>query len=306
MTLNPGPTEAREAADCAVCGAPTPAQPWAVVQGFNLVRCPGCGVRRVSPRLTPAGLQAYYDADYWRSTDSVTRGYFDYPGDEANIRRTFRRRLAWLERRLGPGRGRSLDVGCAYGFLVDEARTRGWDAHGLEWSAHAVEHAPAAVRGRIERGSLATISAAPGTCDLVTLWDYLEHSPDPRADLSAVARLLKPGGWVSLIIPDAGSLLARVQGPRWEEYKKPQEHLYFFTFRQLARLLRELGFEVRDRQWAGKYASLAFACSRFKPGDGWIHPLACAAGAVLRGLGQAEAVWYINPRDKRHVLARKK
>jgi len=304
--VTPGPAGAeRESVPCSVCGTPPPTHVWAVVQGFALVRCPRCGVRRVSPRLTAQALRAYYDAAYWKSRDSVCRGYFDYAGDEDNIRRTFRRRLAWLDRRTGVRRGRALDVGCAYGFLVAEALAAGWDARGLEWSEHAVAGAAAEVRPRIELGTLTGAEREAGTWDLLTLWDYLEHSPDPRADLTAAARLLKPGGWISIILPDAGSLLARIQGPRWEEYKKPQEHLYFFTYAQLARLLAELGFTVQARHWAGKYASVAFACSRFKPEDGWIYPLACAAGTILGAVGLAERVWYVDPRDKRHVLARK-
>jgi SAM-dependent methyltransferase len=220
----------REIVACCVCGAEPPDVPEFVIQTFPIVRCPRCGVRRVSPRLTPGALRQYYDAGYWKSPDSVMRGYFDYAGDEANIRLTFKRRLQRIQRHTKSA-GRWLDVGCAYGFLLLEAQNAGWEVGGVEWSEHAATHAPEAVRARIKVGSLLQADWPENHWDVVSLWDYLEHSQNPKADLEKAAKLLKPGGWLSVIIPDPGSWLARWMGARWEEYKKPQEHLYFWRFR---------------------------------------------------------------------------
>ncbi len=293
----------REAVPCSVCGEQPPVRPAFESKGFRIVRCPRCGVLRVSPRLTANALKAYYGPAYWKSGDSVARGYFDYLGDEANIRRTFQRRWQWLGKRL-PRAGRLLDLGCASGFLLDEARRAGWDAVGVEWSEHARANAPAAVRSRIA-ASLAELKLADASVDCVTAWDYLEHSQDPAAELETWARLLAPGGWLSVIIPDAGSWLARLLGPRWEEFKKPEEHLYFFTGRQLERLLARLGLRVLGRRYEGKYASLKFAFSRFKPGDGPLHGASRLAGKLARALGLEDRVAYVNPFDKLHVVAQK-
>lgn len=295
--------EPREAVPCSVCGEQPPARPAFESVGFTIVRCPRCKVLRVSPRLTTSGLKAYYGPDYWQSGDSVERGYFDYRGDEANIRRTFQRRWQWLARDL-PSAGRLLDLGCACGFLLDTARSAGWDVSGVEWSEHIRIHAPAAVRSCIA-ANLADLRLADASLDCVTAWDYLEHSQDPRQELEAWARLLKPGGWMSLIVPDAGSWLARLLGSRWEEFKKPREHLYFFTGSQLKRLLAALGLRVMRRRYEGKYASLKFAFSRFKPGDGLLHGASRLAWKLTQTMGWENSVAYINPHDKLHLLARK-
>jgi hypothetical protein len=94
-------------------------------------------------------------------------------------------------------------------------------------------------------------------------------------------------------------------GPRWEEFKKPQEHLYFFTGDQLAALCASLGLKPRARERAGKYARLDFALSRFKRGDGVLFPVARAVRFMLKLLGYEECVVYINPRDKLHLLCQK-
>lgn len=300
-------TTRMESVACSLCGSPTPARPEFVIRDFPVVRCPVCGVRRVSPRLTREALRTYYDANYWKSVDSVARGYDNYAGDEANIRRTFRRRLGllaqWSVRTSSP---RSLlDVGCAYGFLLQEALDAGWDAYGLEWSEFAAGNAAPAVRNRIRMASLMESPWPEASMDAVTFWDYLEHSPDPKADLAAAARMLKPGGLLSIIIPDAGSMLARIMGSKWEEYKKPEEHLYFFTAGQLASQARPLGLDLVHREWAGKYARLDFALARFKPGDGLFYAIFQAGLKAVRRLNWEKKIAYINPRDKRHLIFRK-
>jgi SAM-dependent methyltransferase len=304
ITLNFSGTPEQEDVRCCVCGAPAPEAAAFVVQGQRVVRCPGCGLLRVSPRPAPAALRQVYGADYWKSPDSVLRGYEDYPGDEANIRRTFRRRLKRVQA-LNGAPGRWLDVGCAFGFLLQEAQLAGWEVQGLEWSAPAASQAPLEVRDHIQVGSFQEAEFVENTWDVISFWDYLEHSPNPKADLQKAQRLLKPGGWLSIVIPDAGSWLARWMGPRWEEFKKPQEHLYFFTGKQLAALCARLGLMPRQREWAGKYARLDFALARFKRGDGMLFPLARAGRFALKMLGLENFVVYINPRDKLHLFCRK-
>jgi SAM-dependent methyltransferase len=294
----------KEVVACSICGALPPERAEFQVRGFRLVRCPQCKVLRVCPRLTAAALKRYYNKDYWISTDSISKGYFNYFADEANIKRTFRRRLTRIMRLL-PQAGRMLDVGCANGFLLEEAGTLGWDALGVEWSQPAVMRARSKTRPRIIIGSLSAVELEPDSLDLITFWDYLEHSPAPKQDCQKAAALLRPGGILSVIIPDAGSLLARLRGRRWEEYQKPEEHLYFFTGRQLEHLLSGLGVTVVRRKWEGKYASLQFAFSRFRPGDGWLYFLARSGQGLARLTGLAQQVVYVNPFDKLHLLCQK-
>ncbi|NTV52028.1 MAG: class I SAM-dependent methyltransferase [Candidatus Firestonebacteria bacterium] len=301
--LNLADVSEAEDVPCCVCGAPPPGKAEFVVQTQRVVRCPICGLQRVSPRPAPAVLRQVYGADYWKSPDSVLAGYTDYPGDEANIRRTFRRRI----KRVAPGHGGGLwlDVGCAYGFLLLEAEQAGYEVQGLEWSEAAAAAAPEAIRGRIRVGSFQQADFPENAWDVISFWDYLEHSPDPKADLLKAYRLLKPGGRLSIVIPDAGSRLARWMGPRWEEFKKPQEHLYFFTGKQLASLCASLGLTPQGREWAGKYARLDFALSRFKRGDGILFPVARAGRFMLKMMGLEACVIYVNPRDKLHLLCQK-
>src|ERR1700726_4597104 len=89
---------------------------------YTVLRCAGCGLGFVSPRLDEDGLRAIYaDDSYWRSDSPKTRGYHDYRADEPLYLRTFRKRLEYALRD-GPAAGRALDVGCAAGFCMQVLR----------------------------------------------------------------------------------------------------------------------------------------------------------------------------------------
>lgn len=292
-----------QSSTCNVCHDQSMGTVVFLIDDFQFVRCPRCAVLRVNPRLDDQALQAYYDHAYWTSQDSVVRGYFDYTADVDNIRRTFRRRLKGLSK-AAQQKGRWLDVGCAAGYLVQETMNAGWDSAGIEWSDYIIQQADEAVRPRITQGRLIDADTSK-RFDVITLWDYLEHSPHPRTDVEKAVALLNPGGVLSIIIPNAGSGLAKLMGSRWEEYKKPQEHLYFFTAKQLAKMCQQLGLRIEKKTTAGKYASLQFALSRFKPGDGFFYWAARIAALLLKGLGRLNQVVYINPYDKFHLVCRK-
>ena len=55
-----------------------------------------------------------------------------------------------LERVRGRRPGRIVDVGCAYGFFLEVAPGRGWEAVGVDVSAHARARASAAGLGVAE------------------------------------------------------------------------------------------------------------------------------------------------------------
>jgi SAM-dependent methyltransferase len=296
------PAAVRAEVACARCGCDERGERFHI-HGWRLVDCVRCGLRYVSPRLPPDEYAAQYDQAYFCSPDSLRRGYEDYAGERASILATFRRRLARIQRHAPalPG-GRYLDVGCALGYALEVAADAGMLAHGVDVSPFAVAQARA--RGlAVERGGVEAAErtfTAAGPLRLVTSWDVIEHLPDPRAHLAALARMMEPGGVLSIITPDRDSVTARLLGPRWVEYQKPEEHIYFFRRGDLEALLLESGFDVLDRTTAGKYVPIAFALSRL----GAYVPLAPTLARALGRLG-ARTV-YVDPLDKMHLIARRR
>jgi 2-polyprenyl-3-methyl-5-hydroxy-6-metoxy-1,4-benzoquinol methylase len=229
----------------------------------RLVRCVHCGLVFVSPRPTAEALAERYERDYFHCAEPTFGGYEDYEADRAEITRTFARRMRQLAPFVATARPRLLDVGCATGIFLEVARSAGWSGEGLDISAYALDRARA--KGfAVRRGTLEEVDVADGSFDVLTMWDFIEHVPDPAATLARAHRLLRPGGTLALSTPDAGSLLARLLGPRWLGFRSIDEHLYFFSRRTLAAMLEGAGFEVRATHAVGKYLTLPRLIERLR------------------------------------------
>jgi len=140
-----------------------------------------------------------------------------------------------------PG-GRLLDLGCALGVLLGVAREAGFDAYGLDLNAAAVADARREFGDRAHAGPLDD-TAFPGVrFDAITLIDVLEHVPDPEALLETLASRLAPEGVIAAVLPDAGSLTARLFGRRWPHYN--EEHLFYWSASNLRTFLQERGWRV--------------------------------------------------------------
>lgn len=289
---------------CNLCGSEA-RQPFCPENGKGLVQCNNCGLVYVSPRPAANELYALYGETYFKNDDDGTVGYRDYLADERNIRLTFNRRLNLLHRFIQPGSGRKLlDVGCAAGFFIDEAARRGWHVEGLDVSSFAVEY----VREHFghEATNTSLIDADHLEADsysLLTMWDVIEHVPDPQRNIQRAAELLHSGGYIAMITPDVGSWVARMTGKRWIGYKLSEEHVYYFSVPTLSRMLNENGFDVVDIRHEGKFVTLRLFLDRLGFYAPWLSkPLQM----IERAFKLSERSAYINPFDMVWIVARKR
>jgi SAM-dependent methyltransferase len=109
---------------------------------------------------------------------------------------------AWLEflEQVQPS-GRLLDLGCAYGFLVRDARERGYEAFGLDISSYALQQR-AGLKPGLVRGTCADLPFGSDSMDIVLLFDVLEHLGDPVKALVEAVRVLTSGGLLVGSTPD--------------------------------------------------------------------------------------------------------
>jgi SAM-dependent methyltransferase len=243
---------------CAVCGAES-LQPKHRKRGVEIIECRGCGLAFWNPS---AGFRVedVYDAAYFADA-SAGHGYDDYADLEPVLRLNFSRRLARIPR-PHPG-ARLLDVGAAFGFAVAEARGAGWEATGLEISRAAAARSGPAAGGPMVVANALRAPFASEVFDAVTLWDVLEHLPDPHAAVAEVARVLRSGGRLALTTGDVGSLVARVSGARWHLYSIP-EHLFFYSRRSLRLLLEAHGFRVESERAEASVYTLGYLVERLR------------------------------------------
>jgi SAM-dependent methyltransferase len=226
---------------CPACGAPF--RLLYEKNGCGIQRCEICGLgRSETSGFDPA---RYYTKSYFSGEHSD--GYQDYVGEEKVLRREFARTVAFI-RKFRPG-GRLIELGCAYGFFLQEAKPY-FEVAGIELAAEAAAHARRSGLNVLDGVADETNMQRLGAADAIVMLDVIEHLPDPAATLALCERHLNPGGVIVLTTGDFGSLYARLAGTRWRLMTPPQ-HLWFFTPESLKRLGQKLGLRLlaADHPW---------------------------------------------------------
>jgi SAM-dependent methyltransferase len=106
--------------------------------------------------------------------------------------------------------------------------------------------------GRINqghRGFFRDLAGKLDQYDVVSMFHYLEHTTEPRAELAAAHQVLRPGGHLVIEVPDPESPMGRVFGRRWAGWLQPQ-HLNMIPIGNLREALSQLGFTVLREQRA--------------------------------------------------------
>ncbi len=229
-----------EPGSCFLCPPGTPGSVIAEFGELGLQECI-CGLVYVSPRLNSAAREEIYQQSGYFEGQF---GYRSYSDQEPELGAAAERRLDFLEHFVRP-EGTLLDVGCAYGYLLERAVRRGWRVRGVELSAHAFREAARRV------GPDAVVNAPFESADLperhftaILMAHVLEHSPDPLRSLARARDLLRPGGVLFVEVPNFLAVRAYEQGLQ-QSLLRPQYHLYQFTPATLRRSLDSAGLRVR-------------------------------------------------------------
>lgn len=228
---------------CPACAISTEHRALFVKNGCEILQCSACGLgRAVAVNFDPAG---YYTGDYFsgRRPD----GYADYLDTEPVLRREFARTLRFIRKRRPAGR--LLELGCAYGFFLQEAAPY-YDIQGLEISDDAAafcrQRGLPVLTGVADEATFAQL----GRFDVIVLLDVIEHLVDPARTLALCSRHLESGGVIVITTGDFSSLYARLSGRNWRLMTPPQ-HLWYFTPESMNRISTSVGLrpEVCDHPW---------------------------------------------------------
>lgn len=266
-----------EAGACAACGPGREASLWLTNGAWRYRECLGCGSLFLDPRpVASAAAEQYQSPEYFGSRETTDRGYTTYREDGERYEATYIDRLSRLTPPR-PGAARLLDVGCGYGYALRAAQRLGWDAWGADISAEALR-ASREVDGAHVLGMDEALARPEGFYHAVSMFDVLEHLNDPGAMLSALRRVMAPGGELIITTPRRDSLLARVSGKKWISLKPP-EHVQLYSRAALMSVVSR-HFEVREARAARQRVSLRFAADRAAKSWSWARPAAWAVDAV--------------------------
>jgi len=185
-----------EIAHCQICGSGD--RRTKLVDGpFTVCQCAACDFVYVTPRLHGEALAKVYGEGYWKSDNPKARGYADYAREASLYLKTFKKRMALVKRWAAPS-ARVLDIGCAAGYFLQVMRAEGHPVLGIEPSEAIAQVARRELGdGIVFVGNLddapESLGYREGSFDLVTMWDVIEHIPDPQAALRRARKLLAKG-----------------------------------------------------------------------------------------------------------------
>lgn len=209
---------------------------------FSIVQCKSCQLVFAAPRPTPTQLDEFYSSDYFQKDHQMHYGYSDYRTlGEINARRMWDN-LKEYAPIIFSGPHKVLDVGCATGGFLDEAKKDGWDCTGVELSQHAVDIARDEFGLNVLRDDIMSSQLQTGF-GLITMWHVLEHMIEPLAALSRARELLVSGGFLLIELPNWDSLGRVIRKTKWSELRPP-EHINYFTPPSLQHAVQKAGFAV--------------------------------------------------------------
>jgi len=228
----------------------------------QVVRCRSCSLVYVNPRPDPELIISSY-------SEAEDPTFVQQNGDRIKtFRRTIRRVLKGMGKTSGNGM-RLLDVGCAGGAFLVAARDAGFEATGVEPSRWMANFGRSTYGLEITDGILRPGMFAAGTFDVVTLWDVIEHVPDPDELLTLIYSLLKPEGWLVVNYPDIGTVAAKMLGTRWPFWLSV--HLLYYTRPTIRQQLMRAGFAPASFETFWQTLPLSYVVGR---AAAYVRPLA--------------------------------
>lgn len=201
---------------------------------ISILRCPSCGLQR---QETFPVLEDLYTEAYYQGKNEYS--YRDERETERYDRFVWRARLRTMGK-YKPAPARLLDVGCAFGGFLSEARAAGYDVEGLDFSPFAAKSA--AAKGLpVRQGAFGPGLFADASFDVISLIEVVEHLSDPLSFARSLFDYLRPGGLAVIQTANFLGRQARRAGPDYHYYLPG--HLFYYSSQNLKELLRQAGFE---------------------------------------------------------------
>ena len=188
---------------CYMCSG-TSRKAFGAVHDIPYYACEACQHVYADVRLSAEDLAEYYRA----GTSYAAQTYANKDRYQYRAREVATPKVEFVTKYVTTARRRWLDIGSGNGDMVYVAQQRGFTAQGLEISQDSINFGKEIFGVDLWPLHVSEVlrTEGPGSFDVISFINSLEHVSDPRAQAEACAELLAPGGLFVIEVPNAGSL----------------------------------------------------------------------------------------------------
>lgn len=213
--------------------------------GLNVVKCEECGLGYME-KFPVDTADVYSDTAYLPIAQSDYLEHVDY-----RKQRFAKERIELISTytKRKPQALRLLDVGCGTGWFLDAAKSEGFKVAGQEFGKELAAFTAKRLGIQVWNEAITEIATSE-KFDVITLFDVIEHAPNPREIIQSIAHHLNPGGIALLFTPNFDSFAFAKLKER-SSLIMPVEHLSYFTIPSLKRLVDEAGLKTLKAETKG-------------------------------------------------------
>lgn len=185
---------------------------------------------------------AYFTSEYKKQYGKT------YIEDEVNLRKLAKNRLKNIMKFIRPP-ATLLEIGCAAGFFLDEAKKSGYTVFGLETSSYAAEYAVNKLGLRVIQHSftdnpLPVIKENFGdTFDITAAFYTVEHFPDQKTAFQNISDLTRSKGIFACSLPSTYGPLFNNNSAKWVQ-THPEDHFADYSPSSIRKILPLYGFSL--------------------------------------------------------------
>jgi 2-polyprenyl-3-methyl-5-hydroxy-6-metoxy-1,4-benzoquinol methylase len=211
-------------------------------QQFEIWECSQCTLRFTQNVPSAEAIGPYYQSENYISHSDTKQGLVNRLYHIVR-RRTLKSKQKLVESASGTKTGQLLDVGAGTGAFLHHMQQQGWQVNGLEPDENARQVA-------LKQYNLNLLppdhlwKIAQGSMDVITLWHVLEHVHRLHDYMEQLKKLLKPGGYLFIAVPNYTSRDATTYGEHWAAYDVPR-HLYHFSPASMKQLIQKHGMTLK-------------------------------------------------------------
>lgn len=222
---------------------------------FGVKRCIDCNLSWLSPRPTAEGYLSLYSNEYYFNGGKAVEKYEALASQRVKY---FKQRIIEIERCFKRRSQLSFfEIGAATGEFLYEAKKRGHQVEGIEFSSDARN--TAWLKYKLSLKAIDEEPAEQKRYDVIHMNHVLEHLPNPLETLTKCYKLLAPEGLIIIEVPQQFDndldRLRRLFGSRTQGTFNPYSlhHTYFFTPYTLQKMLTIAGFKIERFRTANSY-----------------------------------------------------